>query len=201
GVVADAVVARGSSAAGTRRGPAVAGVLLGAAWAAALVLPWAEVRPVGEGTPAARWSSEPPSPLAAAVAGVVAPGDHLVVEQRVGWGGYAGDLARAWGDEDLAAALDRRAVAGELTDVTRSVSATGPPLTTDVLAADGPRRVVLLSLRETALDRFRAAAGTECTVGPESVDPRLGDSHLWVLRCESVPEPTSLSTVADDPVR
>lgn len=206
GVLTDLVTGRGPvgrepahRGAGRRPGAAV---LLGAVLVTGLVLPArVEVRPVGGATPHPGWSSDPPSRLAQAVGAVLRPGDLLVVEQRVGWGGYAGDLARAWGDDGFAAALDRRAVAGELTDVTRYVSSTDPPLTTDAPTGGGPRRVVLLSLRGTALDRFLAAAGTECAAGPESGDPRLRDSHLWVLRCASVPDPTSLSTVADDPVR
>jgi len=32
-------------------------------------------------------------------------------------------------------------------------------------------------------------------------DRRLYDTRLWVLECESLPDRTSLSEVADDPAR
>ena len=152
----------------------------------------------------APWSADPESTLATAVAEVLRPGDLLVVEQRVGWGGYAGELARAWGDDELAAVLDRRAVSGDLADVTRVVASTGPPRTTAVAATTplrAPARVVLLSLRSSAAGRFVEAAAAGCTAGPRLLDPRLGDTRLWVLECDSTPGATRLSAVPDDPVR
>ncbi len=153
---------------------------------------------------AAPWSADPESALARAVGEVLRPGDLLVVEQRVGWGGYAGELARAWGDGDLTAALDDRAVSGDLGDVTRVVASTGPPRTVAVGEAaptGAPARVVLLSLRSTAADRFVAAASAGCTAGPRVTDARLRDTRLWVLQCDSAPAATRLSDVPDDPVR
>ncbi len=150
------------------------------------------------------WSADPESALAQAVGEALRPGDLLVVEQRVGWGGYAGELARAWGDDDLAAALADRAVSGDLADITRVVASTGPPRTVaagEATPTGVPARVVLLSLRSTAADRFVAAAPAGCTAGKRVRDPRLRDTRLWVLQCDSTPGSTDLSAAPDDPVR
>ena len=156
----------------------------------------------GGSTGSGTWSANPGSPLAEAVGDVLQPGDTLVVEQRVGWGGYAATLARAWGDDDLALALGRRAVLGDLGDVTRTVGSVAPTRTVTGASRSGaPSRVVLLSLRSTAADRFLEATSAGCTAGAPSTDPRLGDSRLWVLRCDSTPGATELSAVPDHPDR
>lgn len=203
GALADVLAGRERALGVRRRRRPLAVLLLGVAVAVGVVLPArVDVRPVGGQPQARQWSPDPASPVAAAVAAALQPGDLLVIEQRRGWGGYAADLAHAWGDDGFSQALDRRAVSGDLTDVVRSVSATAPPVTSQAPpSGGGPRRVVLLSLRATAADRFVAASGAGCARGPESRDPRLSDSHLWVLRCASTPGRTSLSRSADDPVR
>ena len=194
----------GNATGGRGWGRSAPAVLLAVVLVAAVVLPARlEVRTEGGG-PVAAWSAEPPSGLAAAVGEVLRPGDLLVVEQRLGWGGYAAELARGWEDEDFAEALDRRAVSGELADVTRVVTSVGPLRTADptVVPPGGtPARVVLLSLRSTAADRFAEAAAAACSSGPRLRDGRLYDTRLWVLECESVPGRTALSEVADHPSR
>ena len=203
GAVADLVAARQPDR-GRGWGRSAPAVLLAAVLVAAVVLPARiEVRTEGGG-PVAAWSAEPPSGLAAAVGEVLRPGDLLVVEQRLGWGGYAAELARGWEDQDFAATLDRRAVSGELADVARVVTSVGPLRTADPTAVPPggtPARVVLLSLRSTAADRFAQAAAAACSSGPRLRDERLYDTRLWVLECEPVPERTALSAVADHPSR
>jgi hypothetical protein len=215
GAAADVVAGRASAAQTGPRGSwrrPVSALLLAAAVVAAGLLPLrVEVRPVGEGVTTTKWSVDPPSALAEAVGEVLEPGDLLVIEQRLGWGGYAGVLARAWGDDALAAELDRRAVSGDLADITRSITSVGPPRTSDpAVAASGsaavpptgePVRVVLLSLRSTAAYRFLEAVDGQCTAGPRTRDRRLSDTRLWVVSCQSAPAGTALSAVADHPSR
>lgn len=215
GAAADVVAGLAPGAGAGPRRPRwrpVSALVLAAPVVASGLLPLrVEVRPVGEGATTTQWSTEPPSALAEAVGEVLEPGDLLVIEQRLGWGGYAGVLARAWGDDALAAELDRRAVSGDLTDITRSVTSVGPPRTSDPsVAASGsaavaptgePVRVVLLSLRSTAAKRFLEAAGGQCTAGPRTRDRRLRDTRLWVVSCQSDPGRTALSAVADHPSR
>ncbi len=67
--------------------------------------------------------------------------------------------------------------------------------------AGSPARVVLLSLRSSAADRFVEAAAAGCTPGRRSPDRRLRDTRLWVLECGSTPAATRLSAAPDDPVR
>lgn len=213
GVVADLLGRpERSGAAATRR---AAGVVAAVVLAGSLVVGVALVGRDGglrldARQAAAGWSADPESALAQSVGEVLRRGDLLVVEQRVGWGGYAGELARAWGDADLAAALDRRAVSGDLADVARVVTSTGPPRTVAAGGADetgeagpsgAPVRVVLLSLRSGAAERFVEVAGAGCTAGPRSSDRRLRDTRLWVLECDSAPTATRLSAAPDDPVR
>ncbi len=176
-------------------------VLLALAVTSVLVAAEADIRPPGPPGRQVAWSANPASPLADAVADRLSPGALLVVEQRVGWGGYAGQLADAWHDESMAAALDERVVSGALDDVSRTVVATDPVRTeTGVDGTAGPTRVVLLSLRSTALDRYLTRTRSAgCREVGAIREPDLGDTRLWLIDCERAPDRTDLSSVADAP--
>ena len=203
GAVADVVADRQPEGGRGWRRAASAMLLAAVLVAAVVVLPRLEVRTEGGG-PVAAWSAEPPSALAAAVARSCGPVTSSSSSSGSAGAGYAAELARGWGDEAFAAALDRRAVSGEVADVARVVTSVGPPRTADpavVPPGGAPARVVLLSLRSTAADRFVEAAAAACSSGPRLRDARLHDTRLWVVECESVPARTALSDVADHPSR
>jgi hypothetical protein len=190
GAAADVVAGRASAAQTGPRGSwrrPVSALLLAAAVVAAGLLPLrVEVRPVGEGVTTTKWSVDPPSALAEPVGEVLEPGDLLVIEQRLG--GYAGVLARAWGDRARGRAGPSSRELTSPTSPGRSPSA-------------HHERVIPRWQPVVPRPFRRRPVHGQCTAGPRTRDRRLSDTRLWVVSCQSAPAGTALSAVADHPSR